>query len=69
MIVKRPSTLKSRDKVAIITHRSGLPDLFPWVYEQRLNRIAQVFDLVPVEYPTARQTSDYLSKKSKSPSR
>lgn len=65
MIFKRPPTLKAGDKVAIISPSSGLAQVFPWVYEQGLNRIKEVFELQPVEFPTARQTPEYLSKNPK----
>lgn len=58
----RPSPLKSGDKVAIISPSSGMPFLFPWVYEQGLNRLKEVFQLQPIEFPTARQSPEYLSK-------
>lgn len=62
MEFRRPLPLKSGDKVAIISPSSGLPFLFPWVYEQGLRRIKEVFGLHPVEFPTTRQSSEYLSK-------
>lgn len=65
MIFKRPPSLKPSDKVAIISPSSGLPHIFPWVYEQGLNRIKEVFGLVPVEFLTARQAPEYLSKNPK----
>lgn len=65
MKFKRPSNLKPGDKVAIISPSSGLPHIFPWVYEQGLDRIKEVFELEPVEFPTARQTPEYLSKNPK----
>jgi muramoyltetrapeptide carboxypeptidase LdcA involved in peptidoglycan recycling len=58
----QPPRLKTGDKVAIISPSSGLPHIFPWVYEQGLNRIKEVFQLDPVEFPTARQSPEYLSK-------
>ncbi len=39
-----------------------MPFLFPWVYEQGVERISQVFDLIPVEFPSARKSPEYLSK-------
>ncbi|HSX03914.1 MAG TPA: S66 peptidase family protein [Rhabdochlamydiaceae bacterium] len=41
---------------------SGMPFLFPWVYKQGLNRIREIFKLVPVEFPTACQSPEYLSQ-------
>ncbi len=62
MIFKRPPSLKAGNKVAIISPSSGLPHLFPWVYEQGLDRIKEVFELDPIEFPTARQNPEYLSE-------
>jgi muramoyltetrapeptide carboxypeptidase LdcA involved in peptidoglycan recycling len=58
----QPHYLLPGDKVAIISPSAGLPYLFPWVYEQGLRRIKEVFDLEPIEFPTARQSPEYLSK-------
>ncbi len=49
----------------MISPSSGMPFLFPWVYEQGLSRIKEIFQLQPVEYPTARQSPDYLSNNPK----
>lgn len=65
MIFKRPPNLKPGDKVAIISPSAGLPYLYPWVYEQGLSRIKELFGLDPVEFPSARQSPDYLSKNPK----
>lgn len=65
MIFKQPSRLKFGDKVAIVSPSAGLPHIFPWVYEQGLNRIKDVFELDPVELPTTRQSPEYLSKNPK----
>lgn len=62
MNFQQPTRLKSGDKVAIVSPSAGLPYMFPWVYEQGLQRISEVFHLRPVEYPTARQSPEYLSK-------
>lgn len=58
----RPPTIKAGDKVAIVSPSSGMPFLFPWVYEQGLNRIRDIFQLEPVEFPTARKSPEYLSQ-------
>ena len=65
MRFKQPPSLKPGDKVAIISPSSGLPHVFPWVYEQGLNRIKEVFELDPIEFSTARQTPEYLSNSPK----
>ena len=61
----KPPRLQPGDKVAIISPSSGLPHLFPWVYEQGLKRIEEVFHLIPIEFPTSRISSEYLSKNPK----
>ena len=60
-----PPSLKPGDKVAIISPSSGMPFLFPWVYEQGLKRIRELFQLEPVEFPTALQSPEYLSQNPK----
>jgi muramoyltetrapeptide carboxypeptidase LdcA involved in peptidoglycan recycling len=62
MEFRKPLSLKSGDKVAIVSPSSGMPFLFPWVYEQGLNRLRDVFNLQPVEFLTARQSPEYLSQ-------
>lgn len=62
MEFQRPLSLKPGDKIAIISPSSGMPFLFPWVYKQGLNRIREIFELVPVEFPTACQSPEYLSQ-------
>lgn len=57
-----PSPLKPGDKVAIVSPSLGMPFLFPWVYEQGIERLGNIFHLEPVEYPTARQSPEYLSQ-------
>ena len=65
MMFRQPSALKPNDKVAIVSPSSGMPFLFPWVYEQGLDRLKKVFHLEPVEFPTARQSPEYLSRNPK----
>lgn len=62
MKFQMPLPLKAGDKVAIISPSSGMPFLFPWVYEQGLNQIKDVFKLEPVEFSSARKSSEYLSQ-------
>lgn len=62
MTFHRPPTLKPNDKVAIVSPSSGIPHLFPWVYEQGLERLRNIFQLEPIEYPTARQSPQYLTE-------
>ena len=58
----QPQRLKVGDKVAIISPSAGMPYLFPWVYDQGIKRIKEVFGLIPIEYPTAKQSPDFLAK-------
>lgn len=62
MKFQTPLPLKPGDKVAIVSPSSGMPFLFPWVYKQGLNRIKEIFKLIPVEFPTACQSPEYLSQ-------
>ncbi len=57
----QPTPLQAGDKVAILSPSSGLPYLFPWVYEQGLARIRELFFLDAVEFPTARMSPEYLA--------
>lgn len=62
MTFRQPLSLNPNDKVAIVSPSSGMPFLFPWVYEQGLDRLKQIFQLEPIEFPTARKSSEYLSQ-------
>lgn len=62
MEFRKPLSLKPGDKVAIISPSSGMPFLFPWVYQQGLNRIREIFELVPIEFPNACQSPEFLSQ-------
>ena len=42
------------DRVAILSPSFAAPGIAPEVHEQALRRLAEVFDVVPVEYPTTR---------------
>ncbi|MBA3956831.1 MAG: LD-carboxypeptidase [Parachlamydiaceae bacterium] len=65
MKFKQPIPLQRGDKIAIVSPSSGMPFLFPWVYEQGLKQIRQIFKLQVVEFPTAKQSPEYLSKNPK----
>ncbi len=65
MKFKIPSKLQKGDKVAIISPSAGLPSVFPWVYELGLKRLQEVFQLEPIEFPTARKSPEYLEKNPK----
>lgn len=65
MKFKQPLRLKRGDKIAVVSPSAGLPYVFPLVYEQGLSRIKEVFELDPIEYPTALQNPEYLAKNPK----
>jgi muramoyltetrapeptide carboxypeptidase LdcA involved in peptidoglycan recycling len=50
-----PPKLHPGEKVAILSPSAGLPEIFPAVYEQGLQRLRDLFQLIPVEYPTTRK--------------
>src|SRR5258708_12181375 len=47
--------VRTGDKVAVLSPSSGLPEMYPAVYEQGLQRLREIFHLEPVEYPTTRK--------------
>ena len=53
MKFRQSAPLKPGDRVAIISPSSGMPFLFPWVYEQGIDRLKNIFILEPVEFSTA----------------
>ncbi|PSQ15921.1 LD-carboxypeptidase [Halobacteriales archaeon QS_8_69_26] len=55
-----PPALERGDRVAVVAPASNLYEEFPYVHELGLERLREVFDLEPVEYPTARTGSDWL---------
>ncbi len=57
--------LQPGDKVAIVSPSAGIPSIFPWVYEQGVSRIREIFQLDPVEFPTALKSPEHLSKNPK----
>ena len=46
--------LNTGDQVAVISPSNGLPQIFPHPFELGLERLRDVFGLVPKEYPTTR---------------
>jgi muramoyltetrapeptide carboxypeptidase LdcA involved in peptidoglycan recycling len=50
-----PPKLRRGDKVAVLSPAAGLPEVFPAPYEQGLQRLREIFQLEPVEYPTTRK--------------
>jgi len=55
-----PPALERGDRVAIVAPGSNRATEYPHVYELGLQRLREVFDLEPVEYPTATEDSEYL---------
>lgn len=55
-----PPPLEPGDKVAIVSPASGLAAAYPHVYERGLDRLRSVYDLDPVEFPTATESDEYL---------
>ena len=53
------------DKVGILSPSSGLPELFPAVFEQGLQRLRDIFRLIPVEYPTTRRMHAPLKERAR----
>lgn len=58
------SKLSKGDQVAVISPSSGLPGLFPWVFELGLERL-KAFGLNPKEYPTTRQMGSSLEDRAR----
>jgi muramoyltetrapeptide carboxypeptidase LdcA involved in peptidoglycan recycling len=50
-----PGKPRPGDRVAVLSPAAGLPGLFPRPYELGLNRLAEDFGLLPVEYATTRR--------------
>ena len=57
--------LQLGDKVAILSPSSGLPELFPAVFEQGLQRLRTIFQLIPIEYPTTRKMHSALEERAR----
>ncbi|WP_128476697.1 S66 peptidase family protein [Halorussus pelagicus] len=55
-----PPALERGDKVAVVAPASNRATEYPHVYELGLERLREVFDLEPVEFPTATKDSEYL---------
>jgi muramoyltetrapeptide carboxypeptidase LdcA involved in peptidoglycan recycling len=58
---KIPERLKPGDKVAIVAPSAGSAAAFPWVYQQGLRRMREIFKLEPVEFPTALKDGKFLA--------
>jgi muramoyltetrapeptide carboxypeptidase LdcA involved in peptidoglycan recycling len=57
--------LKQGDQVAVISPSAGLPGLFPWIQDLGLERMREVFNLNPKEYPTTRQMGSSLEDRAR----
>ena len=57
--------LQPGDQVAVISPSAGLPGLFPWVQDLGLERLQDIFQLVPKEYPTTRQMGSTLEDRAR----
>jgi muramoyltetrapeptide carboxypeptidase LdcA involved in peptidoglycan recycling len=57
--------LKKGDKVAVLSPSFAAPGKFPHVYELGLKRIREIFELIPVEYPTTRKLGASTEERTK----
>lgn len=57
--------LRKGDQVAVISPSSGMPGLFPWVQDLGLERLREVFGLVPKEYASTRQMGSSLDERAR----
>ena len=57
--------LKRGDQVAILSPSNGLRGLFPWVEDLGLERMKNIFGLIPREYPTTRQMGARLEDRAR----
>jgi muramoyltetrapeptide carboxypeptidase LdcA involved in peptidoglycan recycling len=57
--------LNEKDHVAIISPSEGLPGVFPWVQDLGLERMRNIFGLVPKEYPTTRENGSSLRNRAR----
>lgn len=55
MEFKKLSKLKRGDKVAILSPSFAAPGVWPHVHELGLKRLREIFELVPVEFPSTRK--------------
>lgn len=56
-----PPPLERGDRIAVIAPSSNPTGEFPHVYEHGLERLREVFDLEPIEYPTVGKGDEYLA--------
>ncbi len=60
-----PQKPQPGDKIAILSPSSGLPEIFPAVFEQGLQRLRDIFHLIPIEYPTTRKMNAPLEERAR----
>ena len=58
-----PPPVERGDRVAVVSPAAGLASEFPEVFELGLSRLRDVFDLEPVVFPSARQSSTFLEER------
>lgn len=63
--MQKLSKLQKGDKVAIVSPSFAAPGMFPAVYELGLQRLRDVFGLVPVEFPTTKKLGASAQERSK----
>lgn len=56
----KPKALKKGSRIAIISPSTGLPSIFPGIYECGLKNLQELFGFEVIEYPTARMPKDVL---------
>ncbi|SFC33119.1 Muramoyltetrapeptide carboxypeptidase LdcA (peptidoglycan recycling) [Halobiforma haloterrestris] len=56
-----PPPLERGDRIAVVAPASNPRSEFPHVYDLGLERLREVFDLEPIEYPTVSMTDEELS--------
>lgn len=54
-MMRSPTKPRPGDRVAVLSPGAALPAIFPAPFDLGLQRLADEFDLVPVEYPTTRR--------------
>ncbi|ANE47142.1 microcin C7 resistance protein MccF [Paenibacillus swuensis] len=63
--MKKPNSLKPKAKIAIISPSSGLPYLYPGIYELGLKHLQETLGFEIKEMPTARMSTDELYRNPK----
>ena len=60
-----PPPVRPGDQVAVVAPASNAPAFAEHVYELGLQRMREVFDLEPIEYPTATADPEWLAENPK----